>query len=486
MTESLRIQSRNLIGGQWVGASSGEVFDVRNPANDALIAQVPQGGASETRAAIDAASAAFGPWSALSAHQRGALLAKLAVLMRERVEPLARLLTTEQGKPLAEARGEVVYAATFLESAAEEAKRVFGEIVPARRSGQRILVLRQPVGVTACITPWNFPTAMIARKLGPALATGCTLVVKPAEQTPLSALALAELAMEAGIPNGVLNVITGDPVAIGGGLFGDARVRKVGFTGSTEVGKKLMQLAAGHVTRLSLELGGHAPFLVFDDADVDAAVAGALASKYRNAGQTCICANRFFVQSGVYEEFAGKLAEKAAALRVGDGLDEGVTVGPLIDDAAVNKMSAHVADALDKGARLRTGGALVDLGAGWSKRFFAPTVLEGLVPEMLCAREETFGPLSPLARFEHEEEAIELANASPYGLAAYFYTRDIARAFRVAERLEYGIVGVNDGAPSTADAPFGGVKQSGFGREGGHWALDEYVSVKYVSLALPS
>lgn len=484
MNDRARVQDRNLIGGQWVSAQSGRECDVTNPANDALVARVPHGGAEEARVAVDAAAAAMPEWSGRSAHERADVLGSLARLLRERADPLARLLTTEQGKPVSEARGEVVYAATFFESAAEEAKRVFGEIVPARRKDRRILVLRQPVGVTAAITPWNFPIAMIARKLAPALATGCTMVIKPALKTPLSALALGELALEAGVPPGVVNVITGDSTAIAGQLFRDARVRKVGFTGSTVTGKKLMTLAASNVTRLSLELGGHAPFLVFDDADLDAAVTGAVASKYRNAGQTCICANRFYVQSGIYERFASELTKRAAELRVGSGLDEGVSIGPLIDDAAVEKMSEHVDDALAKGGRLRTGGRLIDLGVGWSKRFYAPTVIEGLRSDMLCAREETFGPLSPLARFEQEDEAIELANASPYGLSAYCYTRDLGRAFRIAERLQYGIVGLNDGAPSTADAPFGGVKESGFGREGGHWALDEYLNVKYVSLGV--
>lgn len=478
------IESRNLIDGTWVVAADGGELAVTNPATDELLARVPRGGTIETRAAIDAASAAFPAWSALTAAERAAPLAKLAALMRARVDRLARLLTLEQGKPLAEARGEIGYAASFLEWAAEEGKRLYGQIVPASSADKRILVLRQPVGVTACITPWNFPSAMITRKLGPALASGCTMVVKPAEQTPLSAIALAELCVEAGVPAGVINVITGDPVAIGQELFANAAVKKVSFTGSTAVGKKLMAMAAENVTRLSLELGGHAPFIVFEDADVDAAVRGALAAKYRNAGQTCICANRFFVHERVYDQFANELAAGVAGMKIGNGLDEGVRVGPLIDDAAVAKVQSHVADALERGAKLRAGGKLAQLGRGYTNRFYEPTIVDGLEPDMRCATEETFGPLSPLARFESEEQAVALANDSVFGLAAYFYTRDVSRVFRVAERLEYGIVGVNDGGPSTAQAPFGGVKQSGFGREGGHWVMNEYVNVKYVSLGL--
>lgn len=478
------IESRNLIDGTWVVAADGGELAVTNPATDELLARVPRGGTIETRAAIDAAAAAFPAWSALTAAERAAPLAKLAALMRARVDRLARLLTLEQGKPLAEARGEIGYAASFLEWAAEEGKRLYGQIVPASSADKRILVLRQPVGVTACITPWNFPSAMITRKLGPALASGCTMVVKPAEQTPLSAIALAELCVEAGVPAGVINVITGDPVAIGQELFANAAVKKVSFTGSTAVGKKLMAMAAENVTRLSLELGGHAPFIVFEDADVDAAVRGALAAKYRNAGQTCICANRFFVHERVYDQFANELAAGVAGMKIGNGLDEGVRVGPLIDDAAVAKVQSHVADALERGAKLRAGGKLAQLGRGYTNRFYEPTIVDGLEPDMRCATEETFGPLSPLARFESEEQAVALANDSVFGLAAYFYTRDVSRVFRVAERLEYGIVGVNDGGPSTAQAPFGGVKQSGFGREGGHWVMNEYVNVKYVSLGL--
>ena len=478
------MQTRNLIGGEWVGAADGREFDVRDPATDEVVARVPDGGAAETRQAVAAASAAFPAWAARTAAERAAPLHRMAALMLERKDALARLLTAEQGKPVAEAAGEIVYAASFLEWAAEEGRRLYGQIVPASHPDKRILVLRQPVGVSAAITPWNFPAAMITRKLGPALATGCTTVIKPAEATPLSAFALGELAMEAGIPAGVVNIVTGDAPAIGEALLGDERVRKLSFTGSTGVGRLLMAGAAQHLTRLSLELGGHAPFLVFDDADVEAAVAGALATKYRNAGQTCICANRFYVQDGVYDEFAARLQQAVEVMRLGHGLDEGVQIGPLIDDAAIEKVEGHVADALDKGATLRAGGRRARPRADLTDRFYAPTILDGFTPDMRLATEETFGPVSPLARFTHEDEALDLANASEFGLAAYFYTRDAGRLMRVAERLEYGIIGANDGGPSTAQAPFGGVKHSGFGREGGHWVMDEYVEVKYLSWGL--
>jgi succinate-semialdehyde dehydrogenase / glutarate-semialdehyde dehydrogenase len=478
------MQTRNLIGGQWVGAESGAELDVSDPATDAVIASVPKCGAGETRAAIAAASEAFEGWRSRTAGDRARLLRRLADLMMERQEPLARLMTREQGKPLAEARGEIAYAASFIEWAGEEGKRVYGELIPSSHVDKRILALRRPVGVTACITPWNFPTAMITRKLGPALAAGCTMVVKPAEQTPLSALALGELAIEAGIPAGVVNIVTGDAPAIGGELLGNRTVRKLSFTGSTEVGRLLMRQAAQNLTRLSLELGGHAPFLVFDDADVDAAVAGAMASKFRNAGQTCICANRFYVQDGVYEEFAAKLSSAAEALRVGSGFEEGIDIGPLIDDDGMSKVVAHVDDARAKGATIRTGGRRMPPPDGLVDRFYLPTVLDGFDDDMRISCEETFGPVAPLRRFEHEDEAVALANASDFGLAAYFFTRDASRLMRVAERLEYGIIGANDGAPSTAQAPFGGVKQSGFGREGGHYVMHEYLDVKYLSWGL--
>lgn len=478
------IQSDNLIGGSWVRAEGGGEIPVLDPATDEVIAKVPRCGAKETRAAIEAAKGAQPAWAARPAAQRASLLRKLADAMLAKQEPLARLMTQEQGKPVAESRGEIAYAASFLEWAAEESKRVYGEIVPASAENKRILVLRKPVGVTACITPWNFPQAMITRKLGPALAAGCTMVIKPAEQTPLSALALAELAVEVGIPAGVVNVVTGDAPAIGGELLSNPTVRKLSFTGSTEVGKKLIALSAQNVTRLSLELGGHAPFLVFDDADLDAAVAGALANKYRNMGQTCICANRFYVQDGIYDAFVAKLAEAVAKMKVGPGLEDGVSIGPLIDDDAVEKVRAHVDDAVGKGAKLRVGGKLTTPRQGLANRFFEPTVLADFTDDMLVNREETFGPVAPVRRFKSEEDAVRMANDSIYGLAAYFYTRDASRLLRVAEKLEYGIVGANDAAPSVAQAPFGGMKQSGFGREGGRYVMHEYLEIQYVSWGL--
>ncbi|MCK6529915.1 NAD-dependent succinate-semialdehyde dehydrogenase [Myxococcota bacterium] len=475
------LKGGHLVGGRWVGAAGGGAAEVANPATDEVLATVPWGGGEDARRAVDAAAAALPEWRARTAAERAEPLRRLASLMLERREDLALLMTLEQGKPLAEARGEVAYAASFVDWAAEEGKRLYGELVPSSHRDKRILVLRQPLGVTAAITPWNFPAAMITRKLGPALAAGCAMVVKPAPQTPLSALAVGALAEEAGIPPGVVNVVCGDAEAIGDALLADPRVRKLSFTGSTEVGRILMAKAARNLTRLSLELGGHAPFLVFDDADVDAAVAGLLASKYRNMGQTCVCPNRILVQGGVYEAFVDRLAGAVAALKVGPGWEEGVRIGPLVDDEAVAKVERHVRDAVSKGARLRAGGERVRPGAGLADRFFAPTVLEDFTPDMELSHEETFGPVSPVRRFETEEEALELANDSPYGLASYFYTRDAARLIRVAEALEYGIVGANDGAPSTAQAPFGGVKHSGFGREGGRYVMDEYVNVKYVS-----
>jgi succinate-semialdehyde dehydrogenase/glutarate-semialdehyde dehydrogenase len=476
------MQTRNLIGSEWISAPGDEIV-VQNPATDEKIASVPNGGAAEARRAVEAAAQALPGWRGKTAYDRGKILRRIAALMLERQEQLAQLMTREQGKPLAEARGEIAYAASFIDWAAEEGKRLYGEMIPASAENKRILVMRQPVGVTAAITPWNFPAAMIARKLGPSLACGCTMVVKPAEQTPLSAIALAEIALEAGLPPGVMNVITGDAAAIGKELFANPAVRKVSFTGSTEVGKILIRQSAENVTRLSLELGGHAPFLVFDDADVKAAVAGALASKYRNMGQTCVCPNRFYVQEGIYEEFAAGLTEAVEALRIGNGVEEGVQVGPLIDDQAMDKVERHVSDALDKGGKLRTGGKRAKIN-GLADRFYTPTIVENFTPDMRMACEETFGPVSPLRRFRHEDEAIEWANDSPYGLASYFFTRDASRLMRVAERLEYGIVGANDGMPSTAQAPFGGVKQSGIGREGGRYVMHEYTEIKYVSWGL--
>jgi succinate-semialdehyde dehydrogenase/glutarate-semialdehyde dehydrogenase len=478
------MQTANLIGQEWRAAESGLTVPVTDPATDEVIADVPKGGAADARLAIEAARLALDEWRARPAAERSMLLRRLSDLMLARQEQLALLMTREQGKPLAEARGEILYAASFIEWAAEEAKRVYGDTIPASHRDKRILVVRQPVGVTAAITPWNFPSAMITRKLGPALAAGCTMVVKPATQTPLSAIAIGELALEAGIPPGVVNIVTGDARAIGDELLSNPTVRKLSFTGSTEVGKVLMTKAAQNVTRLSLELGGHAPFLVFDDASLDAAVAGALATKFRNTGQTCICANRFFVQDGIYDAFVARLGEAARKIRVGRGTEDGVQLGPLIDDAALEKVEAHVDDARTKGAKVVTGGAPADAGPGLSRRFYQPTVIDGFTDAMLISHEETFGPVAPVRRFRDEAEAIELANRSIYGLAAYFYTQDASRLMRVAEALEYGVIGANDGLPSTAQAPFGGMKQSGIGREGGKYVMDEYLEVKYISWGL--
>lgn len=477
------MQNQNLIGGQWVGADDGSRFDVLDPATDEVITSAPNCGGAETRRAIEAAASALPQWRSLTAAARAEPLHRLAALMGERKEALAALMTSEQGKPLAESRGEIEYARSFLSWAAEEGKRIYGEIVPASAEHKRILVLQQPVGVTAAITPWNFPSAMITRKLGPALAAGCTMVVKPAELTPLSAIALAELCVEAGFPPGAVNVVTGDAQAIGEEMLSNPTVRKLSFTGSTEVGRILMRQGAQNLTRLSMELGGHAPFLVFDDADCEAAIDGAMASKYRNSGQTCICANRFYVQDGIYDEFMTGLEERVRGLRVGRGTDEGVHVGPLINDQAVEKVESQVANARDMGGKVRFGGERVKLDA-LADRFYAPTILEGFTPEMDIATQETFGPIAPVQRFTHEAEAVEAANASEFGLAAYFYTRDASRLMRVAEALEYGIIGANDGGPSTAQAPFGGVKHSGFGREGGKYVMHEYLEMKYVSWGL--
>lgn len=477
------MQTRMLVGDQWIDADDRRTMDVTNPATDEVVGSVPLGGAKETRRAIDAASAALPAWRERTANERSAPLRQLASLLLRDQTRLAELMTLEQGKPHAEARGEIAYAASFIEWAAEEAKRINGEILPASSREKRILVLRQPVGVTAAITPWNFPTAMITRKLGPALAAGCTMVIKPAEETPLSALAVGELALEAGIPAGVVGIVTGDPVSIGDELLTNPAVRKLSFTGSTEVGKLLMQKAAHNVTRLSLELGGHAPFIVFADADIDAAVEGAMSSKYRNTGQTCICANRFYVHEDVYDEFVTKFKRAVETLTVGDGTKDGVTVGPLINDDAVVKVRHQIEDAVSHGAKIGCGGSLLKID-GLTDRFFAPTILEDVDDSMLITREETFGPVAPILKFREDQEAIDAANDSAFGLAAYFYTRDVSRLMRVAEQLEYGIIGANDGGPSTAQAPFGGMKQSGFGREGGHYVMHEYLEVKYVSIGI--
>ncbi len=478
LEDSNLLRQQCYLNGQWVGGESD--FPVRNPASGAELARVPRLGAAETRAAIAAADAAWPTWRGRTAKERAAVLRRWFELMNQHTDDLALLMTSEQGKPLAEARGEVLYAASFVEWFAEEGKRAYGETIPAVAADKRMLVIKQPIGVCAAITPWNFPAAMITRKVAPALAAGCTVVVKPAEQTPLTALALAELAHRAGFPAGVFNVITGDPVAIGGELTSNPTVRKLSFTGSTEVGRLLMGQCAPSIKKLSLELGGNAPFIVFDDADLDAAVEGAMISKYRNTGQTCVCANRLLVQDGIYEAFAAKLAAKVATLKVGEGTEAGVTQGPLIDADALAKVEAHIADAVAHGARVLAGGRRHEKGG----TFFQPTVLADVTPQMRVAREETFGPVAPLFRFQTEEEAIALANATEFGLASYFYSRDIGRIFRVGEALEYGMVGVNTGLISNEVAPFGGIKQSGLGREGSKYGLEEYLEVKYLCLGL--
>lgn len=468
-----------LLAGQWVSADSGETISITDPATGLEVAKVPLMGRDEAERAIIAAEAAQKSWKALTAAARAAILKRWFDLIILHREDLAQLLTAEQGKPLTEARGEVNYGASFIEWFAEEAKRVYGETIPAPMSDRRLLVLKQPIGVTAAITPWNFPIAMITRKAGPALAAGCSMIIKPAEQTPLCALALAVLAEEAGLPSGVLQVITGDARQIGAVLCESPIVAKLSFTGSTEVGRILMRQCADTIKKLSLELGGNAPFIVFNDADLDAAVEGAMISKYRNAGQTCVCSNRLFVQNGVYDEFAKKLAVKVSQLKVGVGTEDGVTQGPLIDDAAIEKVEFHVADALAKGATLLQGGKRHTLGG----TFFEPTVLANVSDDALIFSEETFGPVAPLFRFKTEEEVISMANRTEFGLASYFYSRDIGRIWRVAEALEYGMVGVNTGMISNEVAPFGGVKQSGLGREGSHHGIDEYLELKYVCMA---
>jgi succinate-semialdehyde dehydrogenase / glutarate-semialdehyde dehydrogenase len=466
------------VDGTWIGAHSGATIPVDDPATGALVGTVPRLTAAETRSAIAAAARAFPAWRAKTAKERASILRRWFELMIANQEDLARLMTIEQGKPLAESRGEVVYAASFLEWFGEEAKRVYGDTIPGHQVDKRIVVLKEPIGVAACITPWNFPLAMITRKAGPAIAAGCTVVLKPASQTPFSALALAELAERAGLPAGVLNVVTGPAADLGGELTSNPLVRKLSFTGSTVVGKQLMAQCAGTIKKVSLELGGNAPFIVFDDADLDAAVDGAMASKYRNTGQTCVCANRFLVQDRVHDAFAAKLADAVRRLKPGPGLDAGSTQGPLIDDRAVEKVEEHINDALTKGAHLVVGGRRHALGG----RFFEPTVLTGATPDMMVAREETFGPVAALFRFATDEEAVRLANDTEFGLAAYFYGRDIRRVWRVAEALEYGIVGVNTGLISTEVAPFGGVKESGLGREGSKYGIEEFLVVKYLCL----
>lgn len=480
MLERTLLRDSGYIAGEWVGADDGTTIDVIDPATLELIGAVPNMGAAETRRAIDAAASAMPEWAALTAKERAAILRRWYELMIEHCEPLAQLLTREQGKSLKEARGEIVYAASFLEWFAEEAKRVCGDVIPGHARDRRIIVLKQPVGVVAAITPWNFPSAMITRKVAPALAAGCTVVVKPALETPFSALALAELAEKAGVPPGVLNIVTGGAQEIGGELTSNPAVRKLSFTGSTEVGRVLMRQCAGTVKKLSLELGGNAPFIVFDDADLDAAVEGALLSKFRNSGQTCVCSNRIYAQSGIHDVFVERLSAAVSELKVGSGLDEDSQLGPLISDDAVLKVEEHIADALSKGARIIVGGTRHSLGG----TFFHPTVLSDVTQDMLVAREETFGPLAPVLRFDTEEQAIALANDSEFGLAGYFYSRDLARVWRVAEALECGIVGINTGLISTEQAPFGGVKQSGIGREGSRYGMEDYLEIKYLCLGL--
>ncbi|MEE8563761.1 MAG: NAD-dependent succinate-semialdehyde dehydrogenase [Alphaproteobacteria bacterium] len=466
------------VDGAWVGADDGKTFRVNNPADDSTLGSAPSLGKAETRRAIAAAGAAWPAWRAKTAKERAAILGRWHRLMVANVDDLAAIMTAEQGKPLAESKGEVVYAASFIEWFAEEGKRVYGDTIPENAPGRRIVVTKEPIGVVACITPWNFPSAMITRKSAPALAAGCTVVARPASQTPYSAFALAELAQRAGLPAGVFNVITGPSAVQGAELTGNPMVRKLSFTGSTEIGKLLMAQCSGTVKKTSMELGGNAPFIVFDDADLDAAVQGAMASKYRNTGQTCVCANRILVQDKVHDAFVRKLVAAVRKLKVGDGFKPGITQGPLIDQNAVDKVKEHIADAVSKGARVLTGGKRHRLGG----TFFQPTVIAGVTPKMLVAKEETFGPVAAIFRFRTERQAIRMANDTEFGLAAYFYARDVGRVWRVAEALEYGIVGINEGIISTEVAPFGGVKQSGTGREGSKYGIDEFVEVKYMCL----
>ncbi|MEM5402966.1 MULTISPECIES: NAD-dependent succinate-semialdehyde dehydrogenase [Paraburkholderia] len=480
LKDAALLRQQAYIDGQWCPADSGASFDVFDPATGAPLGSVPLMGEAETARAIEAANAAWPAWRARTARERAAVMRRWYELMIEHADDLALILTAEQGKPLAEAKGEIAYGASFIEWFAEEGKRVAGDTLATPASDKRLVVIKEPIGVCAAITPWNFPTAMITRKVGPALAAGCPIVVKPAEATPFSALALAVLAERAGVPRGVLNIVTGDPKAIGGALTSSPVVRKLSFTGSTAVGRLLMAQSAPTVKKVTLELGGNAPFIVFDDADLDAAVEGAIASKYRNNGQTCVCTNRFYVHERVYDAFATKLAAAVKGLKVGHGTEGGVTLGPLINEAAVRKVEAHIADAVGKGATLATGGKRHALGHG----FFEPTVLTGVTAQMDVAREETFGPLAPLLRFSSDEEVVNLANDTEFGLAAYFYSRDIGRVWRVAEQLEYGMVGINTGLISNEVAPFGGVKQSGLGREGSHYGIDDYLVIKYLCMAV--
>ncbi|MBD9675967.1 NAD-dependent succinate-semialdehyde dehydrogenase [Pseudomonas sp. PDM18] len=468
------LKTGHYIDGQWV--TGGATYPVRNPATGALIVEVARGGAEETNAAIAAAERALPAWRALTAKERSARIRRWGELMLQRQDDLARLLSTEQGKPLAEAKGEVAYAASFLEWFAEEAKRVYGDVIPSHKGDARIVVIKQAIGVVAAITPWNFPLAMVTRKVGPALAAGCTMILKPSEETPLSAFALAVLAEEAGIPPGVFNIVSGNAPAIGGALQASGAVRKLSFTGSTRTGKLLMRQAAETLKKVSLELGGNAPFIVFDDADIEAAVRGAMASKFRNTGQTCVCVNRFYIQEGVYEAFVSRLTEAVRAMRVGNALEGETEQGPLINEAALAKVEQHVGDAVEKGARVLCGGRRHAMGG----TFYEPTVLAEANPQMLIASEETFGPVAACFRFRDEAEVLNLANDTPYGLSAYFYSRDIGRVWRMAEGLEAGMVGINEGIISTEVAPFGGIKESGLGREGSKYGIEDYVEIKYL------
>ena len=479
LTDKNILRQKAWVNGQWTDAGSGKTITVTNPVDGTALGSVPSLSAEETRGAIHAAKTAFDGWRRLTAKERSTLLLKWYDLMMQHQEDLARILTSEQGKPLAEARGEIAYGASFVQWFAEEAKRVYGDTIPAGSTDQRIMVIRQPVGVCAAVTPWNFPAAMITRKVAPALAAGCTMVVKPASQTPLTALALAELSRRAGLPDGIFNVVTGSAAEIGAELTANPVVRKLSFTGSTEVGRQLMAECAQTIKKVSLELGGNAPFIVFDDADLAQAVEGAMISKYRNSGQTCVCANRIFVQAEVYDEFSRRLVDAVEKLNVGNGVEPDVQQGPLIDQAALDKVSRHIDDALSRGAKLLTGGHPHALGG----TFFQPTVLANVDADMSVAVDETFGPVAPLIRFDGEDDVIRMANNTPYGLAAYFYARDLGRIFRVAEALDYGMVGINTGLISTEVAPFGGVKQSGIGREGSKYGIDEYLEMKYLCIA---
>ncbi|MFZ1623163.1 MAG: NAD-dependent succinate-semialdehyde dehydrogenase [Gammaproteobacteria bacterium] len=479
LADTRLLRTAAYVNGTWIPAQSSGTFEVHNPANGELLGSVPDCGEAETRIAIEAAAAALPAWRGRTAAERAALLRRLHALILANQEDLAILMTAEQGKPLAEARGEIAYAAAFVEWFAEEARRIYGDVIPGHAQDRRIVVIKQPVGVVAAITPWNFPSAMLARKLAPALAAGCTIVCKPAHQTPFSALALAELSQRAGIPAGVINVLTGSARAIGAELTANPLVRKLTFTGSTAVGKILLGQCASTVKKVSMELGGNAPFIVFDDADIDAAVAGAIVSKYRNTGQTCVCANRFLVQKGIYDDFAAKLAAAVGKLRIGDGLAGETDQGPLIDANALQKVREHIADAVAKGAQILIGGKAHALGG----TFFEPTVLGNVTTDMQLAREETFGPVAPLFSFSTEAEAICMANDTEFGLAAYVYTRDLGRSWRVPEALEYGMVGLNTGLISTEVAPFGGIKESGMGREGSRYGLDDYLETKYLCIA---